>query len=793
MCVWQAVLAKDVFAESGVKRITVMSVTENFKSLANVRYSESKFQELFKEAKVDFKAYKDYALNWLKAPSAPFNMVLDEIETACWGMCRGIYESEALNTDDIERLWYMFNRLCVPGTYPPTASVSDVDWFFTMVAKNLNKTWKSKDSLPAGGVGFQEMINILDKTYFTVTSSLAVRDCIVDLYDWMVREVMKAGWLHKRTKKQSNWTNWLKRWFVMTPGKLTYYENDKEKNVKGEVLIDGNATVETLDAFKGLFNKMENRFRVRPGPYLEMEMNAESLKEKQEWLRQLQNNIESMRTGITPVMRLLMERNTLETTKSPTDEKIEESLKLTRAATKHLRNKPKEAGKGDENANTTKKEETRMPPLPPPIEDEMELYDNNAEKVQKDKIQAVFHRIDTDGNGKIDTTEFYQFIKGLGADVQERETKLIFDTVDKDKNGFILFDEFYDFFMKLLLGQIGDTAAEARLRAAFMKADRDESGAVNFREFAEYALSKRRSMAMSKLLEAFDEMDLEGTGEIGFDSFRQFFAKQMSVNEEGDKSQLEDYLKQFYSKADSREMAQYLRQRWNKFATFRRVGAKGEVVMKGGHGMVADVVPGEYDLLELACFNDLPPIIPKHVVVKATWTPSTVPGKSGRCLFPTDFDGVLPIEVATNGHLAYYGASLVDGQQLKISLLYRHGIQDFTYENSYLSDYVTDERALGGAGIERHEFHHLDCPIEEDAGYFVMGKMVDDELHLTGFKVPTRHTLYVPAGVIHSNDYLKGTWRTMLSDEADIDHVQLVKAKREGNMESYEHFIFSFK
>ncbi len=114
----------------------------------------------------------------------------------------------------------------------------------------------------------------------------------------------------------------------------------------------------------------------------------------------------------------------------------------------------------------------------------------------------------------------------------------------------------------------------------------------------------------------------------------------------------------------------------------------------------------------------------------------------------------------------------------KVALLYRHAIQDFSYQNEYLSDYVTSPDALGGAGLERHDFTHLDCPLDEDSGAFILAKFEDPEetvLHLTAFKVPTRHTVYVPGGCIHSNDYLRGTWRTMLSDEADIDHVQLVK------------------
>ena len=31
-------------------------------------------------------------------------------------------------------------------------------------------------------------------------------------------------------------------------------------------------------------------------------------------------------------------------------------------------------------------------------------------------------------------------------------------------------------------------------------------------------------------------------------------------------------------------------------------------------------------------------------------------------------------------------------------------------------------------------------------------------------QVPTRHTIYTPKDVLHTNNYLQGTWRTMLAD-----------------------------
>ena len=73
--------------------------------------------------------------------------------------------------------------------------------------------------------------------------------------------------------------------------------------------------------------------------------------------------------------------------------------------------------------------------------------------------------------------------------------------------------------------------------------------------------------------------------------------------------------------------------------------------------------------------------------------------------------------------------------------------------------------------------------MDADSGTFIMAKFVDDaetELHISGFRVPTRHTLYIPPFVIHSNDYLKGTWRTMLSDE-----VSFLSPPPEGNLENH--------
>jgi len=136
----------------------------------------------------------------------------------------------------------------------------------------------------------------------------------------------------------------------------------------------------------------------------------------------------------------------------------------------------------------------------------------------------------------------------------------------------------------------------------------------------------------------------------------------------------------------------------------------------------------------------------------------------------------VPVEVATDTLLEFYGCSLIgESTGGSLELNDEHRIQDFTYQQDYFKKYVLNV----GAGIETHEFAHIDCPLSplDESGVFLLGKWEEEEstdnvnvnqpaknsLYLTAFKIPQLHVLFVPEGTIHSNDYLQGCWRTMLS------------------------------
>jgi Ca2+-binding EF-hand superfamily protein len=323
------------------------------------------------------------------------------------------------------------------------------------------------------------------------------------------------------------------------------------------------------------------------------------------------------------------------------------------------------------------------------------------------KIEAIFLRIDKDGNGRIHAAEFKDFLlNGLHLDMEDKEINLVFSTIDKRHAGCVGFDDFYEYFIRFVL-DTQSSEAEDKIRSAFLHADRTGTGTIDFREFSDFVWARKQSMTSKSIASIFNKMDAEGKDEVSFDEFRSFLIRHDSLkalamrdvvdDDDDDESittekdvissnetpssststtpttstsrinQLEETLRNMYDNADASDIVTYLRQRWQTLVNFKRLGSQGDPVLTGSEGMVADVLPGVYTLLDLACFSDLPPIVPHHVEIKGVqWVSSTMPGLSGKLIFPEHFDGRLPVDIASNEHLAYYGCSLADSSQMKV-------------------------------------------------------------------------------------------------------------------------------
>eukprot|EP00578_Thalassiosira_sp_NH16_P000268 CAMPEP_0181136434 /NCGR_PEP_ID=MMETSP1071-20121207/33175_1 /TAXON_ID=35127 /ORGANISM="Thalassiosira sp., Strain NH16" /LENGTH=402 /DNA_ID=CAMNT_0023223131 /DNA_START=189 /DNA_END=1395 /DNA_ORIENTATION=+ len=208
----------------------------------------------------------------------------------------------------------------------------------------------------------------------------------------------------------------------------------------------------------------------------------------------------------------------------------------------------------------------------------------------------------------------------------------------------------------------------------------------------------------------------------------------------------------------------------------------------------ARLAPGIYLYADLVNFPDIKPPVPRY----ARFTLNEGSWKSiiGRLEIPVEvlLSQEVPVEVATESLLKFYGCSLIgESTGGSLELGDEHCIQDFTYQRDYFKKYVQNV----GAGIERHEFAHIDCPLSplDESGLFLLGKWEEEEsidsqpaknnLYLTAFRIPQLHVLFVPGGTIHSNDYLQGCWRTMLSwtSEEPIDNVKLFRVSKGGQQQ----------
>ena len=148
----------------------------------------------------------------------------------------------------------------------------------------------------------------------------------------------------------------------------------------------------------------------------------------------------------------------------------------------------------------------------------------------------------------------------------------------------------------------------------------------------------------------------------------------------------------------------------------------------------------------------------------------------------------VPVEVADDANLGYYNCRIIEPGDV-ISLSHRSVVVDFCYQQDYLRRYVID--VCGGCSIEHHAFAHVDMPLNEHSGHLVIGRIdpTDKALELTAFLVKPFQRVYIPAKTIHTNDFLLGTWETLLSSYCDFPSARLRSSVNAPPDEFHEHAL----
>jgi len=298
----------------------------------------------------------------------------------------------------------------------------------------------------------------------------------------------------------------------------------------------------------------------------------------------------------------------------------------------------------------------------------------------------------------------------------------------------------------------------------FNRMDPDGDGYVSLQEFQAFMMENRSAIGSKKIVELFDkikdttQMETEELENKGIT----FMDLAIHFKENPDTHGLP-------AAAIMRLMGEKTQAgRWQAWEKFGREVSEMPV-MFSDDGILKDFMPGVYYFSKIVNYSDLEPLMPAHTIVKGVRWIIGKDGDQGKVIFPESFDGIIATELATTETLGHYGARLAESDYNQtVELKSRHVLDDYTYTPDYLQKWVI--KSAGGAGMEFHEFAHLDCPLDSirESGHYILAKWTDDKrtaMQITAFKVPARHTVYTPPLVIHTNNYLRGTWRTMLSDE----------------------------
>lgn len=313
----------------------------------------------------------------------------------------------------------------------------------------------------------------------------------------------------------------------------------------------------------------------------------------------------------------------------------------------------------------------------------------------------------------------------------------------------------------------------------FSRMDPDNSGFVEEPEFEAYTRDQQLGMSEARIKQLYHTIKnctiMEGPAEdqgITYQDLLCYFETH------GDAAEMRR------EKCDQEEGG--VCSRWKPFEAFRREVQGEEVMTSTDDGILRDYLPGTYPMAEIVQFTDLPDLLPARASVPGVRWEEGGKGSFARLIFPVGFDGQVPSEIASTETLGYYGARIAEScKSENVTLSARHCLDDYTYHPQYLHKWV--ERSGGGAGLEFHDFSHLDCPLDSptSSGHYVLAKFTGFPapmsllcLEITAFQVPQRHSVFTPGGVLHSNNYLRGTWRTMLSDQ-DIHEAKLEKGGKQ--------------
>ncbi|KAL3844925.1 hypothetical protein ACJIZ3_002328 [Penstemon smallii] len=134
-----------------------------------------------------------------------------------------------------------------------------------------------------------------------------------------------------------------------------------------------------------------------------------------------------------------------------------------------------------------------------------------------EEVEKVFNKFDTNGDGKISTTELGAILNGLGSETSAEELTRIMSEFDADGDGFIDLNEFKAFYCG------GDPNKE--LKEAFKLYDKDKNGKISASELHAVLKSLGEKCSLKDCRKMISSVDVDGDGCVNFEEFKKMMSR----------------------------------------------------------------------------------------------------------------------------------------------------------------------------------------------------------------------------------------------------------------------------
>ncbi|XP_038865925.1 differentially expressed in FDCP 6 homolog [Salvelinus namaycush] len=306
--IWYGFTALDLEKSGKVSKSQLKVLSHNLCTVLSIPHDPVALEEHFRDdddGPVSSQGYMPYLNKYILDKVEEGCFVKEQVDELCWTLtAKKNYKpvkdnKNVLPGKDAFHLWSLFNFLS-EDKYPLVMVPDEVEYLLKKICMAMSvelncvelEDFISQDAVQQNGFtvwSFLEMMNTgkITRGMGQEITSMAIEE----VYREIVADVLKEGYLWKKSQLRRNWKE---RWFTLRPITLDYYTSEDRKERQGSIALDGNCCVEVLPDRDG--KRCMFCLKTLSKTY---EMSASDTKQRQEWTAAIQTAIRLHTEGKT--------------------------------------------------------------------------------------------------------------------------------------------------------------------------------------------------------------------------------------------------------------------------------------------------------------------------------------------------------------------------------------------------------------------------------------------------------------------------------------------------------------